>query len=189
MKTFPLAVLFITLSLSWPMQARAQAGPGCGPANIKFDVSTTKAQHPSVAPPSGKALVYFLQDDFKYDSRPRPTTRFAIDGTWVGATHSNSYFYVAVNPGEHDAYANWQSDVIPFSVGTPRRATAAAHLVTEAGKTYYFRAQDITKTDHTGGEHDTEYVSKAQIVLEPINGDEAQVLMSTFSLSSSRQKK
>jgi hypothetical protein len=52
-------------------------------------------------PASGKAIVYFLQDDLKYGARPRPTTRFAIDGNWFRATHANSFFYVSVDPGDH----------------------------------------------------------------------------------------
>ena len=49
-------------------------------------------QHPFAKPESGKALIYFLQDDPNFLSRPRPTTRFGLDGNWIGATQSNSYF-------------------------------------------------------------------------------------------------
>jgi len=171
-----------------PALVSAQSGPGCGPANIKFDVTTTKAQHPSPTPEAGKALVFFLQDDLKFQGGVRPTTRFGIDGSWAGATHANSYFYVAVDPGEHHLCANWQSVHFGMSFAVPKRDTAAAHLTAEAGKIYYFRAQDITKMDHSGGEHDSEYVTHAEVELQALDPDEAQVLLGTFSLSSFHTK-
>ena len=69
-----------------------------------------------------------------------------------------------------------------------KRSTAAVHLTAEAGKSYYFRAQDITKMGHSGGENDTEYVKQAQVMLQPLDPDEAQVLLNTFSFSSSHAK-
>jgi hypothetical protein len=73
--------------------------PGCGAANIEFNVKTDDKQHAAVQPDAGKANVYFLQDDAEFGSNPRPTTRFGLDGAWTGATHSSSYFYVSVDPG------------------------------------------------------------------------------------------
>ena len=77
------------------------AAPGCGTDTTKFDVNSDKSRHPISKPEPGKALIYFLQDDSTFESRPRPTTRFGLDGAWIGATQSNSYFYVSVAPGEH----------------------------------------------------------------------------------------
>jgi hypothetical protein len=177
------AILVLAFSLICSSQARAQGGPGCGPSDVAFDVSTKKGGPPAPAPGPGKALVYFLQDDVKYGARPRPTTRFGIDGTWVGATHANSYFYVFIDAGDHHLCANWQSDVTPFQFG-PKRSTAAAHFTAEAGKSYYFRARDIAITDGRG-----QLVSEPEVALSPMDIDEAQVLMNSFSLSSSRPKK
>lgn len=177
MRSVP-AILLFAVSLTCSLQAHAQLGPGCGPANIKFDVSTTKAQPSAVTPPSGKALVYFLQDDFKYDFPPRPTTRFGIDGTWIGATHANSYFYVFVDPGDHDACASWQSGITKES-----RPTAAAHFTAQAGHVYYFRAQDIYLNAHGGP------ISPPEVKLSLLDSDEAQVLINSFSFSSSHPKK
>jgi hypothetical protein len=175
-------ILLVAFSLIFPFTALAQDGPGCGPANVKFDVTTSRKYSPP-APQAGKALVYFLQDDVKYGALPRPTTRFGIDGTWVGATHANSFFYVFVDPGEHHLCANWQSDVTPFQF-RPKRSTAAAHFTAEAGKTYYFSARDIAYTDSKGT-----LLSEPEILLSPTDGDEAQVIMNSFSLSSSHPKK
>lgn len=161
--------------------ANSLGAPGCGPADVQFDVKTGGTQHATPVPEAGKALLVFLQDDAKFGSRPRPTTRFGMDGTWVGATHSNSYFYVSIDPGEHHLCANWQSRVVLLGA---TRSTAAAHFTAEAGKAYYFRARDIAITDHSGA-----VVSEPEVKLEPVDSDEALVLINSFALSESRAKK
>jgi hypothetical protein len=108
-----------------PSQAVA---PGCGDTSIKFDVKTSRSEHPVVKPDSGKALVYFLQDDAYFQSTPKPTTRFGLNGNWVGATQSNAYFYVSIDPGEQHLCARWQS-FVGFTTG-PK--SAAAHFTAEA---------------------------------------------------------
>lgn len=153
--------------------AGSAAAPGCGPAKIEFDVKTEK-QHPVTQPAPGKAIVYFLQDDARFESRPRPTTRFGLDGAWVGATQSNSYFYVSVDPGEHHACANWQN-----FVGFGTRSTAAMHFMAEAGGVYYLRARDVFYRNRP----------PAVVELTSLDGDEAQLLMSMFSFSTSHPKK
>lgn len=131
----------------------------------------------------GKALIYLFQDDLKYGARPRPTTRFAIDGTWIGATHADSFIYAFVDAGDHDVCANWQSDDTGLGYIGPKRSTAAAHFTAEAGKSYYFRARDIA---YTNGRT---IVSEPEVVLAPLDSDEARVIISSFSLSSSHPKK
>lgn len=106
-----LAIFLLASSAIPSTQSNSLGAPGCGPENVKFDVKTESKQHPMPAPEAGKALIFFLQDDAKFESRPRPTTQFGIDGAWVGATQANSYFYVSVDPGEHHLCANWQSFV------------------------------------------------------------------------------
>jgi Protein of unknown function (DUF2846) len=179
-----LASAFVSFANASPARAKQKnswGAPGCGPAEIKFDVKTDEARHAAPAPEAGKALVVFLQDDAEFGSRPRPTTRFAVDGTWVGATHANSFFYVAVGPGEHHVCANWQNRVSLFKL---TRATAAAHFTAEAGKTYYFRGRDIAITGEGGA-----VVSEPEVKLAPLDGDEAQILMRSFTLSVSHAKK
>lgn len=177
------STLILLFLLACPMFATAQTGSACGPANVKFDIRTTKQPPASPAAQSGKALVYFLQDDLKYNTAPRPTTRFAVDGTWVGATHANSYFYIVVDPGEHHLCANWQSDRTGLGWIGPKRSTAAAHFTADAGQTYYFRARDIAKTD------DNKIASEPEVVLSPLDSDEARVIMQSFSFSISHPRK
>jgi hypothetical protein len=183
------ASLVILLFASWlvptalvdPPQSGSLGAPGCGPASIKFDVETDRNQHTVPNPEAGKALVVFLQDDAQFDSTPRPTSRFGVDGTWVGATHANSYLYVSVDPGDHHLCASWQSRVI---LTRHSRSTAAAQFTAEAGKTYYFRALDTVITDFRGAA-----VSDPEVILEPVDSDEAMVLLRSFALSRSHPNK
>lgn len=177
-----LVILLLAVSVVFPATVRAQEGPGCGLANIKFDISTSKKYSLPATQPA-KALVYFFQDDLKYGARPRPTTRFAIDGTWIGATHANSFIYAFVDAGDHDVCANWQSDDTGLGYIGPKRSTAAAHFTAETGKSYYFRARDIAYTNGRA------IVSEPEVVLAPLDSDEAQVIINSFSLSSSHPRK
>ena len=171
-----LVILLFASAFASSTQANSLGAPGCGPYDVQFDVKTSENKNALPAPDSGKALVVFLQDDARFGSRPRPTTRFGIDGTWVGATHSNSYFYVSVDPGAHHLCANWQSKVI---LGQPSRPTAAMQFVAEAGKVYSFRARDFMDKDRP----------PAEVKLEAIDNDEAQILLNSFELSASHPKK
>jgi hypothetical protein len=151
-----------------------EGAPGCGAPGVKFEVKTDKGTH-SAQPEPGKALIYFLQDDSDFSSRPRPTTRMGIDGTWVGATQSNSYFYISVDPGVHHLCASWQSTVGPGTSGK----TAAAHFTAEANGVYYFEAKDKWLRD--GG--------PAGLYLKPMDSDEGQLIANKFSFSVSQPKK
>lgn len=181
------ASLIILLFASWlgptalvdPAQSGSLGAPGCGPANIKFDVETDRNQHTVPNPEPGKALVVFLQDDEHFGAVPRPTTRFGVDGAWVGATHKNSYFYVPINPGEHHLCASWQLREIS---NPDARPTAAAHFTAEAGKIYYFRARDVMILGSPGA-------TGPDVELEPVDSDEAGVLLNSFALSRSQPNK
>jgi hypothetical protein len=140
--------------------------------NAIFEVKTENGEH-AAQPVAGKALVYFMQDDTKYFEHPRPTTRLAVDGAWVGATHSDSYFYVSVEPGEHHLCANWQGGGLQ-----PVVAVAAAHFTAEAGHSYYFRAQNSSVKD--GGK---------TIEFARVDSDEGQLLVNRYAFSSSSVKK
>jgi hypothetical protein len=182
--TASLVVLLFASAFGSPGQANSLGAPGCGPADVQFDVKTDNGKHATPAPDRGKVLIIFMQDDAEFDSTPRPTTRFGMDGAWVGATHANSYFYVSVAPGEHHLCASWQSGI---SLNTSALPTAASHFTAEAGKTYYFLARDYARSDHSvfldsGGFF-------AEVTLEPVDTDEAQVLMNSFAFSSSHAKK
>ena len=138
-------------------------------------MKTDKGQHP-VQPDSGKALVYFIEDDSNFSSFPKPTTRAGLDGKWVGATHGNSYFYFFVDPGVHHLCASWQTGVI-LGKG---RMTSAAHFTADAGGVYYFEVKNKFFRSETSAMTD--------VTLSPLDSDEGQVLANKYALSTSRQK-
>src|ERR1035438_7419483 len=69
-----LMILFATASFAHPPPAPPFA-PGCGTADTKFDVPTNDKQHPFAKRDAGKALIYLLQDDSDFLSRPWITNR------------------------------------------------------------------------------------------------------------------
>ena len=166
---------FATVALAQTPTIEQAAAPGCGKDDTKFDVKTDKSQHPFVKPDAGKALVYFLQDDTNFLSNPRPTTRFGLDGSWIGATHSNSYFYVSVDPGEHHLCAGWQS----FVGLTTGQKTAAAQFDADAGGSYFFVVRNHAQQER----------EPPGMKLRALDPDEAQLLMSKYAFSTSRAKK
>jgi len=164
---------FSPLALAQNQPMAAAAASACGPSDTKFDVKSNKHTHPLSQPTEGKALVYFIQDDSLFASFPKPTTRAGLDGAWVGATHGNSYFYFSVDAGEHHLCASWQSEVV---LGAGQK-TAAAHFNAKAGDVLYFRVRNTWSRE-----------AVAAIDFAPVDSDEALLLMSTFSFSSSRPK-
>jgi hypothetical protein len=154
----------------------AASGPGCGSANIEFNVKTDKKQHPTAQLDAGKAPVYFLQDDAEFLSTPKPRTRFGSDGAWVGATHSNSYFFITVDPGEHDLCASWQG----FVGLAPQPREAVIHFTAKTGNNYYFRAKNIFSFQTQ---------VPAAVLLKPADSDEGELLIGQFSFGTSTPKK
>lgn len=170
------AVLFLlaATALAQNSPTGTAMAPGCGATDIKFDVKTDKSQHPAIQPDPGKAVVYFVEDDTLFQSRPVPLTRIGLDGTWVGANKGNSYFYLTVDPGEHHLCANWQS-FVGFGA---HHQSAAAHFTAEPGQAYYFTVKNTWLRE----------VMIAKIELAPLDSDQGQLLASRFAFSSSHPK-
>ncbi len=148
---------------------------GCGPEKESFEVKSDDKRHPVSEPPAGMALVYFIQDDTDYLHRPRPTTRWGLDGEWLGATQANAYFYVAVKPGSHQLCVTWQNAAIV----TDGRKSSATAWEAKAGETYNFMAQDLYWENPT----------VSAVRLGRIIPEEAQLRMSKFAYSTSTAKK
>jgi uncharacterized protein DUF2846 len=166
------ALLFIASS-SWAQTniALSQPEDACGPANVNFDVKFDyQGQHlPSYDPT--KALVYFVQNQ-NSNVINQITGRVAVDGAWVGANQGSSYFFLALEPGEHHLCARWQSRFARAQL------ISLNNLNAEAGKTYYFRIQ-ITGGDHAAFAFD----------LLKTNADEARLLIERSPYSISQPKK
>lgn len=84
------------------------------------------------------------------------TTRWGLDGAWVGAGYRNSYFFFSVNPGDHHLCAGRQA----FS-----KPSAALSFTAEAGKTYYFRTRTRHSDHNPPGETELEPVDPAAALL------------------------
>lgn len=164
------SVLLASSAFAQSMLEDAPGASGCGNPDVKFQVKTDKAKHPAELE-AGKALVYFIQDDSEFTATPKPTTRAGLDGKWVGATHTNSYFYFSVDPGVHNLCASWQS------AGFAGHKTAAAHFTAEAGGVYYFVVKNTWLRTHTGG-----------ISVNSLDGDRGQFLANSFLFSTSHPK-
>jgi hypothetical protein len=175
MKALLAVLLFAAPAFAQNVPATDSSAPDCSRGVVSFAVKQDSGQHPVPNAQDGKAMVVFLQDDAKFASYPRPTTRFAVDGNWVGATHANSYFYISIDPGEHHLCADWQS----LAILAPTRPTAALHFTAEAGKVYYFRASDIYFRER----------GFAEVAFNDVDSDEALILLRQFSHDTSKPKK
>lgn len=167
MKTLFAMLLFVAPLLAQDQAAAARAAAGCGPNEVKFSVKTDKKQHPTGQPEAGKAVVYvFGGEDFDIGGmvigKDGYTTRWGVDGVWIGAGYRNSYFFFPIGPGEHHLCAGRQASSKP---------SAALSFTAEAGKAYYFR----TKTHHSlPKKHDYD---RGETELEPVDPAAAQLLI------------
>ena len=97
MKTLFAIVLFVAPLFAQDQAAAARAAAGCGPNEVKFSVKTDKEQHPMAQPEPAKAIVYVFGGEF-FDlhgaviGKDGVTTRWGVDGTWVGAGYRNFLF-------------------------------------------------------------------------------------------------
>jgi hypothetical protein len=144
----------------------------CGPANVNYKVSFDRSQHAPVPPEAGKALVYFLQDDGSGvggTTLGSQTTRSAVDGAWLGANRGNSWFAVAVAPGEHHVCTALQSSLV--------QRLELAHFTAEQGKSYFFRTRL--------------FISGSAFLLDfaPVDSDEADYLISLYPKATATAKK
>jgi hypothetical protein len=174
--------LFVFLVVVSPVFAQdpsavARAAAGCGPADVEFSVKLSKPQQAS-APNPGKALVYVLEDAKVDDSvfgLGGITARVGLDGSWIGATGSQSFMSFPVDTGDHRVCVNWQS-----SLESRAKLGGALTITAEPGKIYYLRIS-VYATVNRDHPYDME--------LEAIDPAEAQFMMSWMSLSTSHPKK
>lgn len=133
----------------------------CGPRDVQFEVKVDRSQHPLPEPPDGKALVYVVSQDLH--------NNIGVDGKWVGANDSRTYFFVEVEPGVHHlcAYAIYG-----------RTSWLSLHsLQAKAGDTYYF----LTFPIGNGG-------PGGRYSLEQLDPDEGQYLVSKNRFATSHAR-
>lgn len=173
MKVMNVFVAAAVISFSLPVIGQNQLGPvpsACGNLQVSMAVVLDNTQHTIAQPQPGKALVYFIQDVGEASTLAYPTTKIGIDGKWVGANKKDSYFSVAVEPGEHHLCAVVQSS---FAHGGPE----LLHLSAEVGMVYYFRTRIFF------AERTAEYFS-----LVPADRDEARYLIEEYPLATAHAR-
>jgi len=175
-KTLFLLLLFAPSTFAQDQAATARTAAGCGSSNVNFDVKTDKKSHLLAQPESGKSLVYIFEDEktnpvaFKIGA---VTLKLGLDGSWVGATHGDSYIFFSVEPGNHRLCASWQSSLERLS-----KLASAASLTAEPGQIYYFHAYVDERTEH-----------RPSVYIEPLDPAQAQLLLASSGLSTSQRKK
>ena len=171
MKTAFVVMLFAASALA--QNQSAPAVTACGPGNVSFKVKLDETAHPLVQPEQGKALVYFIHEAGTTNGYPLvayPTLKLGMDGAWMGANHGDSYFSVAVEPGERHLCATLQSSIVDDRV-------VFAHFQAEAGKVYYYRTRLVLSA------------AVALLQLETVDSDEGKYLVSSYPRSISQPKK
>ncbi len=168
------ALLFLLTSAAALGQSDAQRlAQACGPASTSFKVDLDRTQHGPLPAPAGKAMVYFIHDagiPFKSVTMGYPTTKYAVDGAWVGAGHGDSWFAVPLDAGEHHICTTLQSSFFDQRV-------ELAHFTADPGKSYYVRTRLL--------------MSGSVEVLEMnlADSDQGSYLVSVFPMAKSTQKK
>jgi hypothetical protein len=149
------------------------SSPACGPTETSFKVKLDKGKHVSAQPDPGKARVYFIHEaglPFTNVVFAYPTSKFGMDGAWVGADHGNSWFSISVDPGEHHLCAALQSSFVDDRL-------ELSHFTAEAGRVYFYRTRLVLSG------------SVELLELEPIDSDEGKYLVALYPLSVSTPKK
>ena len=164
MKTILIILCTACCALGRDETAVAAAEAACGPRDAMFEVRADVAQHPTPPPESGKALIYVAQRD-------GISSKFGIDGKWVGANKGKTYFFVSIDPGEHHLCA------IGHIGAGPGNWVALHHLRAAAGATYCYVPQ-ISGSESWGLKFD----------LSQVDTDQGKYLVARAKFSTSRSK-
>jgi hypothetical protein len=156
------AVLFFAAAAAAQVPTAA-----CLAGDVRFKVTLdNQPQAPAPAAAPGKAKIYFIHDagSLSTPGFAYPTTKYAIDGIWAGANHTDSWFSVSVDPGEHHLCTRLQSSIVPDRV-------ELAHFTAQPGKVYYYRTR-LVISDQV-----------ELLELKQIDSDQGKYLISTYPMS------
>ncbi len=172
---FSVCLVLAPLAVAQNALPLTQAESACGSFDVKFDVKTDDKEHPLAPAEAGKAHIYVIEDwDWRDRGRiNRPTVRVGMDGKWMGADQGDSYVFFAADPGQRHLCVSWQE-----GMGSSNNLIAVYGLEAEPDQTYYLRA-NIARG---------ESVLHA-LTLEPLNIDEAQLLLARYPHASSTVKR
>lgn len=157
----------------------------CGKGNVNFSVTTQPGAAAPDNPKTNEAQIVFIETIEKEGMGLcigcGVTTRFGVDGSWVGANNGGTYFVYDVPAGEHHLCANWQSRLSMFN-----KNVGVAEVNAEPGKVYYFEAKVVMKSFDAGnGMTDQTY----RLYLKQLSEDEGKYAVKISALSRSKPKK
>jgi hypothetical protein len=152
---------------------RARVEPACGPVGESYKVSLDRTHRGLLPLVAGTAQVYFIHDSgipFENLTLGYPVTKYAVDGSWVGAGHGDSWFEIQVAPGEHHVCATLQSSFV-------NQRVELGHFTAEAGKAYFLRTRLVMSQ------------SVELLELEQMDSDQGKYLVARYPMSVSHLKK
>ena len=173
-----LVSLTVIPALAQAQTADLHTQAGCGSTKTQFDVKVDKSDHSVEKPLPGKAQVFVIEE---INAKPgelmigHATTRVGVDGTWMGANHEWSYLSFSLDPGDHRLCTDVQSSLI-----SAEKMSAAANLMVEEGKTYYYRVYVDNGEDKHGPPH---------VSLKLVDEAEGFLLVGKSGKSTSKLKK
>ena len=179
-------VLLVCISLVSSEYIHATVLPdACGKGNVNFSVTTQPGAAAPDNPKTNEAQIVFIETIEKEGMGLcigcGVTTRFGVDGSWVGANNGGTYFVYDVPAGEHHLCANWQSRLSMFN-----KNVGVAEVNAEPGKVYYFEAKVVMKRFDAGnGMTDQTY----RLYLKQLSEDEGKYAVKISALSRSKPKK
>jgi hypothetical protein len=172
------ACLFLALATNPSTAQQPAPNPlaACGATPANFSIKHASPAATPLQPPSGKALVYFLET--------MPTTEptfftekvnIGLDGSWISATDADTYISFSVDPGVHHLCAVYQGEAGPMD---NLDQTLLLHLNAKAGQTYYLRYQAFFLRGATG-----------VAFFNPTDEDEGRLLLQRSQRAISKLKK
>lgn len=178
-------MLLVCASLLFTVKVCATTLPdACGADAVKFHVNTQKNQSQPAGPNADEAQIIFVEtiesDTGSFCIGCDVTTRFGVDGAWVGANKGDSYFVYNVPAGEHHLCVNWQS-----RFHTLNKNVDVASLNAETGKTYYFEARVAIESRDVGQKLPMEI---NRLYLKQLNEDEGKYQVKISALSTAKRK-
>lgn len=168
MRMVVLAIFFAASAFAQNLPASPTAA--CGSQIGSFKVKLDESQHTPLPPDPGKARIYFIHDAGTNWTTGYPTVKIAVDGTWAGANHGNSYFSISLDPGEHHVCATLQSSLVA-------QRMELAHLTAASETVYYYRTRLILSR------------GVELLELDSIDNDQGRYLIASFPLSVSNFRK
>jgi hypothetical protein len=165
-------VLSCCLLLLPPTLTQAVTLPGsCGKPDAGFDIKTQKNPAAPVAPQPGQSTLVFVQRNSGCIGCS--VVRIGLDGAWAGANRGNSYFTVAVEPGDHHVCAWWDAPLARME-----SRIGLTNLAAGPDQVYYYEIV-VAKYGNSGAPF---------MRLKPLSPDMGAFLASRSSLSTATPK-